>query len=550
MLNKRRVCLRTIIVIFAILVGFIGLHMYNHLRIQSISYTGEWGRGVEIGSAGINHNPLIEGFEDNILTITFDKKGQVNYSLVKSDGTLVKNGIAQIDGFNKNKIKDVYLIRNNLYYVKDSKLYKVSFNENSMFSTPETLVGNIEGFNYEVIDDVVYIQAYNKDKIQLYSIDNNKLKLEETFKNIWNIKDIYLRELNGQRYMFIVNKVNELSDEVLGGNLIDFKENNLKKVDKLEYLVNTYIGEIDIIPNEDKFFMVYPVMKILPGGQRSVTIEVKSMDAKKLNVVDATFISDTNIADLNDRIDVLLYNDGIRLFGSGLNTDNKYALKADIFMIDIDSSCNIKSTTYLSSTEHYSKNPTILDNDKGSYLAWLEIKDSGYRLMLNSTNEDFKRSSYTYTQQDYKNAFLKALVTPFYAIALTAIKGTVVLIFSILVFIPAVFIIKKMDIKDDKKKFFIFLGVYIIYNLFTFKNMYYRGTGVEFIPDILKSNFMIYIVPIALNILSAIVLFAYYRDKKYFNYLKYLVLFIGADIYFINLLYAPFSMMKIILGEL
>ena len=546
---RKKYYFRTIITTLVIIMGFTGIHMYNHLMIQSIKFTDEWERGINIGTGGMNQPPLMSKYDDKIFTLTFNKEGKINYVLTQLDGKIIESNTADIKDFNKNKIHDDYLMENNYFYLKDSNLYQAIYEQGTGFKTAKLIATNIDGFNSKIIDEKITVQTFNKDKIEFYTMEDNGWK-HEVFENSWEINNIYLNELNGEQYVFIDTKIDELTDEILMGNIKDIKENTLKKIDEINHLPSVYFDRMKIEASKNDFFIAQPSMRVGPGGSRTVYIDIKIIDSQKMSIKATNRIEDRSVAaisNLDKKIDLFKDEKGMKLIGSAINNENKYAMGADIFMASIKNDGEVSDVRFLSNTEHYSKAPSILYTNQGEYVTWLEVEVGGYTLMMNSTNVDFKANNMEYTKEDYKSAFMKALASPFYAIASTFIFGNIMLIYVVMAFIVVAYLIKRKNIESEKIKFGVFAIAYAILSLVTFKSIYYTGSGVQYMPDILNT-WIAYGIVLLLNIVSGLMALAFYKDTRKLSYIAYLVFFVLSNVYLSNLLFVPFTMTKVILN--
>jgi hypothetical protein len=540
---------RTVLAIIVVIILFVGFHMYNHLQIQSRRFTDEWGRGIKIDTCGMNYAPMLGNYEDKILVVGFERDGSVSYVLYRYDGIKIDEGNSKLEGFNKNRIQYIKLFENNLLYVKDSNLYRSIYTEEDGFQKPQILLENVKGFNGEKIDGELWIQVFNDENIELYTLNNGKLSLSHSFKNLWDIKSIYLSNYNNKKHLFIFNKADNVTDEILVGTIDDIKKNSLKTIETIKYLSQIYIEDIDIKHYNNDFYIAYGLKEILPGGGRNNVIGLVIVDSSTLKVKLNKRIYNSDIKeieDLDSKIAVYTDEKGVKLICSGINLMNKYAESNDIFIIDINRAGRIKNVKFISNTEKYSKTPRILETNYGNYLTWIDVEGGGYEIMLNSTNMNFKVNTKTFTYEDYKIAFLKALATPLLALVSTFLIGNKMLLYISVLFLPLGYYVRKNSINNEKIKFIMFIGAYILLNLLTFKGTYYSGMGSVFIPNILKSGLVPYMVPILINIVSGILLFLFHKDKKNMNYIVYVLFFIGIDIYLNNFFYVPFTMIKIL----
>jgi len=545
-MKNKRFYFRTISAFLIITLLFMVIHVYNNLEIQSIKFTDEWAKPVKTGKGSMKKSPLLGKMEDKILTVTFTKVGKPNYYLTSKDGTILDNGISDLEDFNKNKIDDIYLLENRLFYISDNKLYVSTFQEKAGFSVPKILNQNMNGFNIEELDGVNYLQSYNDTKIQMFTIEEDSLKTEQEFENNWNLKGIFLREIENQKFIFLVNKASDFSDVILGGTIEESGTLNIQEIDNLTSSNRDYLGQIYIEAVEDNFIIGYPVKRIVSGTQ-TVSVELKVVDSKEMKVdVRNSIVDNINgvFYDMDPEIEIYSDSNGVHILGSAKNINNKYANYSDIFQGDLDIEGNLNNVRFISSTESYSRTPSILKTESGQYLGWLDLQTGSYDLMLSSTDESFSINNSSYSRDDYKSAILKAATSPFYAMAFSFLKAFQIFMFMSGILLLAEYLMRKTDLSNEKLKLLIFIVLYIIVNIILFKGVYYKGEILSLMPDILKFDFSYLVMPLIINIISAMILLVFHVERKEMNYIAYAIFFMAVDIFLGTLLYIPFSMVK------
>ncbi|MGF7059386.1 hypothetical protein [Brassicibacter mesophilus] len=551
-MNNRRFYFKTVLAIIIVILCFTGYHTYSHLKIQAMTYTDNWSRGIEIGTGEFNRQPLMSTFDNKLFMLTFldfSDGGKINYYLVEKDGSIINQGIADIDVFNKNSIDSVYLVKNNVFFVKDSTLFMTSYNKD-IFNEPKELLTGITGFNLIEIEDKTFMQVFNEDSINLYTYQDEQLVLQKSYDNKWNIKSIYYRLIDGKEYIFVLNEVDKLNDQILGGTINELDNGSLKVLDSISYMSNTYIHKIYVENVEDKIFLIYPTTKIETGGFRNEYVDIQIADISSMEVNTRKRIGEDGIEGINNlgrEKFIFKYGNTLKLIAAAENVDNMYSDYRNIFILDIGTNGSISKPIFLTNTENTSKVATVFNIQSDQYIAWLDNNNDGYKLMLNSTNEDFKLKNFKFTESDYKSAILKALSSPLYAVAGTVLKIFWAVVFITAVFLPLGLIVRKLRIEDDRIKFALFILAYVILNLITFKGTYYSGTGRAYVPDLLKTGIFAFFVPLLVNFISGIIIYIFYREKKNVHYVGLLAFFIILDLYLANLLYIPFTMMSSIL---
>lgn len=544
---------RTFIVALIILISFVGFHMYNHLVIQTTSFTDEWGRGIEIGEASINIKPLMGEIDGKILILTFSDEGKINYCITTKNGRMVKNGLWELEEFDKNKIQDIYLVGNRLFYVKENILYEAVFNEKNINNNTTKLLENIDGFSSQTVNDTIWINTYNKSHIKLYNLINGELQLINTFDNKWEVMDIQIKEQNTEKYLFVFAKKGYYYN-LLAGRIQDKQIGELTLVDEIIFNTNGSIRDVFIEPVEDKFIVAYSIFQ-MKRGERNTSISLRVVDGNELKVEIEKNLVGRHVESIGNMGEgITLFKDGerLRLLGSAVNPTNKYSSNPDIFVGDVGIDGSLSNVVFLSNTQRVSKNPSLIIVNRDKYIAWLDVEVENYSLVMNSTNGEFKTFSAKFTENDYVKAFLRALTSPFYTLAFIFMKGLEMMLYIIFAFLPIAFIMRRMKIDNEKLKFTVFISVYILLNLLLFKGTYYAQSTLYLMPELLNFSFAPYIMPLLLNIISALALLAFYRDRSKIarstNYFIYIIFFIAIDMYISALLYVPISMIKVIIG--
>ncbi|WP_427338910.1 hypothetical protein [Caloranaerobacter sp. DY30410] len=545
-MSRKPKFMKTIFALILTIIILIGFHTYNYLKIQSLKFSNEWGRGIEIGESFINKEPIIGTYKDNILIATFNKEGRLLCYLMSKTGKVLESNLSNID-ININRIKNIYLFENKLFYVKDNKLKVSYYDEGTGFTQSVELLDNIKGFTLSKIQDELYIGTYSDKNIDIYKLENDKLKRIYEMNNRWNIKNIHLKDINGGKYIFIVDKVDLNINNIL---LVRFDklDNDIRKITNIKSGFNAVIRDIKIEIVDNKIFLVYPITNA-KGGNR-VYLQLEILDAETFKPEVSRKITDSHIDGviaLGDSISLYKDNGKIKIICSGINMRNKYAMYSDIFELEIDKQGNISNVVFISNTGDQSKRPSFIRTKFGDYLAWLDIEVSGYKLFINSKNKDFISENNRYTKNDYITAFYRALASPFYALAFGFLKGMESFLYVLVIFLPVEFILRKYRIDKENIKFKIFLSLYIVLNLLLFRSTFYSGYTVFFLPNYLKFKFAPYIMPLILNLISGIVIYIFYKENKNLSYISFLIFFIAVNIYLSSLLYVPFAMTKIIL---
>lgn len=546
-MEKKFKIMKTIFALVFTIIIFIGFHTYNYLKIQSLKFSNEWGKGIEIGKSFVNKEPIIGTYKDDILLVTFNKEGKLLYYLLSETGEVLENNLSDIIDIDINKIKDIYLFENKLFYVKNGELKISYFDKGKGFTKPVRILNNIEGFTLSEMQNELYIGTYDDKNIDIYKFENDKFKKIHEFNNKWNIRNIYLKDINNKKHIFIVDKVNLNTNNVLLGKF-DKLDNSIRKIADIKSNFNTVIRDVKVEVVDNEIFLVYPITNTKGGNRTYLQLEV--IDAETLKSEVSRKITDSHIdgvTALGESISLYKENGKIKLICSGINMRNKYAMYPDIFEIEIDKQGNLSNVVFISNTESQSKRPSFIRTKFGDYLTWLDIEVSGYKLFINSKNKDFISANNKYTKSDYITAFYRALASPFYALAFGFLKGMESFLYVLVVFLPVGFILRKYRIDKENIKFIIFLSLYIVLNLLLFKSTFYSGYTVFFLPSYLKFKLAPYMMPLILNLISGIIMYIFYKENKNLNYISFLIFFIAVNIYLSNLLYVPFAMTRIIL---
>lgn len=545
-MKRKLKIMKTIFALVFTIIIFIGFHTYNYLKIQSLKFSNEWGKGIEIGKSFVNKEPILGAYKDNILIVTFNEEGKLLYNLMSKTGEILESKLSDGD-ININKIKNIHLLENKLFYVKNNMLKVSYFDEGEGFTEPVKLLDNVEGFTLSEMQNELYIGTYDDKYIDIYKFENDKLKKVHEFNNKWNIRNIYLKDINNEKHIFIIDRVDLNINNILLGKL-DKLDNNIRKITNIRSNFNTVIKDVKVEIVDNKIFLVYPITNTKGGNRTYLQLEVLDTETLKSEV--SRKITDSHIdgvTALGESISLYKENGKIKLICSGINMRNKYAIYPDIFELKIDKQGNISNVVFISNTESQSKRPSFIRTKFGDYLAWLDIEVNSYKLFMNSKNKDFILANNRYTKSDYVTAFYRALASPFYALAFGFLKGMESFLYVLVVFLPVGFILRKYRVDRENIKFMTFLSIYIVLNLLLFKSTFYSGYTVFYLPSYLKFKFAPYIMPLILNLISGSIMYIFYKENKKLDYNSFLVFFIVVNIYLSNLLYVPFAMTRIIL---
>ncbi|MTI66645.1 MAG: hypothetical protein FH753_08600 [Firmicutes bacterium] len=518
---------------------FVGVHAYNQLQIQTKTFTEKWGRGLEVGKATINNTPKMSFVDNKILTTTFAKGGKINYYLTTKDGKLLTKGISTPEGFNKNDVDNIELIDNKMYYSKENKLYLSSFNENK-FTKPKIVLKGISDFRLNKVGNKNYIVTYNNKHIELYLLNNNKLKKEMTLENKWSLKDIRFKNINGEKYLFLVNETKDFDIEYYGCKI---KNNKITQVELLNtsiMLGNYELGKFNIKEHNGNVNICQSVTKV-DKGQIGTYFVLVITDTDLKVKVDKKIISARleKVDRLGQEVYLTKEDSGVYILSSGINLANTYSSSPDIFKGLVNEDGSIGNITFLSNTLKYSKNLSILDSKAGKYLSWLDIKDGQYSLFINSENEEFIENSTKYYKKDYFRAIITAVSTPLFILPYIPFKGYRFIVYSLIAMLAAGYIMKKLDVRDDKKIFGIFAIIYLIISVIVFKDTFYV-TKTFMLPGFLKGRYSPYLVAVLLNIIAGTLTYLVYKAKKNYHFIAYLAIFAMLHVYLSTLLYMPF----------
>lgn len=541
-MKSKKFGIRTIGAIIIVTVVIIGFHTYNDLKIQTSTFDEKWGRGVEIGESGLNRSPLISNIENNILVLTFTRSGNINYYLIDEKGSILKNDSMKLENFNANKSYDIYLEGNNLFYLKDNKVYISKFDEISGFNESKEILTGASGLRVDEVLGELLIQTYGNDdnKITISSFKDNKIAGEFSYKVNNEITDAFVRQINDQKYLFFSIMPDVNRKELHIGKIINDKLEDIHMVENRP--VSSYMDfkDINAVTIDEKIYLGYTTTQNVKGITNKFK-RFKIIDGNTLEVLNSNYISEIKLQGiLGDEFQFVKFDDKVNIFGSSINNKSNYSEMRDIFRVEINNKGELSEPYYISNTEKISKKPKFLKSSNGSYLCWLDNGTTNDRLMINSTNKNFIKESRDFTKHDFFNSTTKSLIVPFYAIAYIFFRGINIIFAVAIAYLILGFTIRKLKVDNDKIKFICFAALYVILNFIMFKNDFYRSGFITYMPRALSFDFARYIMPLLINLVSFIIMSLYYTKDRRVNYLAYIVMFIGIDIFLNYLIYVPF----------
>ncbi|MTI48598.1 hypothetical protein [Sporosalibacterium faouarense] len=546
--GENRKYYKTIIAILIISLVIIGIHMMFNLSVQTQTFSEEWGRSIQVGTSENSWNPLIGDLGDKLLTTTFNKDGSINYFLLEKSGEVIKSGKVEDETIKVTSKWNVDLVDDKLFYVEGKTLYLNQFESEAGFGNPKTVFKEVTKFDANKIGNKSVIQAFNKDKVYISEMINGKVKNIITLDNIWNLYKVIYKEIDNKQYIFLVNKPNNNMVEVLYSSIENGEAQEIKKLGEKQLGTNSSLNDFEITELNNKYYLLYEATQV-SGGARSVYGDIRIIDKNTLNEESKKYIMQGDIDYVSEvGEDFLLHkNDSkVQLITTGLNQKNKYAVKPDVFKLEIKEDGNLSEPEFLSNTESISIKPAIMATNHGEYLIFLDITSgTQYALNVNSNNDIFVANAQKLTKSDYISAFLKAITAPIFAFTyIIMTTGIINITYIVFAFLGVFAIIKMLNIRKEKLKLALFIITYILINFIRFDNNFYLSSAIAMMPDILTTSIVPYVMPILINLITGLVTYLFYKERKKSEYFPYIIFFIVLDLYLSNLIYVPFNLFK------
>lgn len=541
---KKKYFMKTILTIILLVITLTSIHFINHLRIQRLEYTDKWGDELRIKEVGGNSKTFLSSIEDKILNVTIENTNTLNFQIINTNGELEEKGSKQLDNYDNIKVKYINLIEDKLIYLYEDDIYVSEFN-NNQFSNTKKIIQNVKNMNAESNKENIIITTINKEDLRVYELDNTEVTNIYEGENNWDLKDVIYRQFEDKEYVFSITNdgygieklvmipISNEQDELILRETNNYLGYNIKNFN-IDYL-------------DEKVIITY-ILNLNNKGIQSNEIEYSKIDLKTLEI-DNEKIEHSNykIGNLRSDIDTYISNNDLHIIGSGLNRDNKYTQANDIFDFTIESDGKIKELEFISTTQEYSIETDIAIVDNDVFINFKDIISGSYNLNIIGTDDDFinrEKDNIVY----YRNALIRSITSPFIAVAFTILRGFILLIILIIPIAIVYMIYLRRNNEKDNIKAFIIIGIYIITNIVAYKFLYYQLGNIYYYPEILLNKSWQIFIPIIINLLSAITLYVFYKEGKkndiYMPYVMLAVFFIAIDIYFNNILYAPFEMIE------
>ncbi|MBS4537217.1 hypothetical protein GOQ27_02020 [Clostridium sp. D2Q-11] len=533
----------TIITVILLTILISSVHYANHMFIQEIEYTEKWGDALKLEKISQKDKSLISTIGDEIININIENSNTINFKILDTKGKLKRDGSSKLINYENIKVPNIQFIENNLIYIYENDLYVAKF-ENNKFSKSKKIINNVENMRVESNKDNILITTVNTEKVRVYELHNDEVKNIYEEDNVLNMKEAVYQEHGDNKYI-----VTLIEDDLGSVRLImmPVNEKNREAIEISE--VDTYSGytirDLNVDYLNEKVIITY-VLNLSSKGFQSYNIEYSSVDSNTLEVKKGKLEqSQYKIGELESDIETYIKDDQLHIVASGVNYNNKYTQVNDIFDFIIGENGEINDLEFISTTQEYSNEINVVTLDNEIYLSFKDIVSGGYNVNLIGTSDDFMERK-DITKDDYIDALLKSIPSPFIALAYTILRGFILLVMLIvpLAFAYVAYLSKNND--KDGIKTAIMIGLYIIANIIAYKFIYYKVGSTFYYPELFHHPLYSYIAPVIINLLSGIALFVFFKESKKknheFNYAVFAVFFICIDIYLSNLLYAPFVM--------
>ncbi len=545
----RNLPFKTIIVLVLITVLALGYHTYVHLNIDRERFDNTWGYEKEVSFSEMNAEPLAGEYNDNLLLVSFEESGNLLYKIISKKGEIVKEGSENLDKFNKNKIGTVKLLGEEIFFIENSNLYKIIFNENDGFSDKIMIKSNIDGFN---IIDGKNFTLYNSEEVYSYDYLDNKFTEKDYFKlENSNIIDAFILNKNGNSIIITYRKIS--TEEVnISYNIANFDSETVE-IGNIKSVYNIYKGKTQNTYNEGIITISSNFKEYGQQGSETLKKLIYSINLKNQELIFSRLINSNNFKEINnfeEIIDLETIDNEVYLIGSGFNDENKYVSRNDIFITKINSSGEFYDTSFISNTFKHSQNPVLIEIDENSYAFWMEVEGNGYKIMYNSDNDEFLEASSKIKSSEVQDAFLKALSGPFFAVSMLLIKSSIMIVLFFAILGVAYMIMYNKDLykeNDEKIRKIILIGLFVIINLISFKFNYIEGTRLSQTPDYLIRGLSFIYIPLIINFISIFAFYVFDREKKEVGLLWKIIFLLIVDAYIANLIYTPFIMINKIL---
>jgi len=538
--------IKTIALVILITILALGYHTYIHLNIDRERFDNSWGYEKEVSISEMNAEPLIVSYKDNILVISYKESGALLYKIISKNGKIIEQGNEEISKFNKNKVGNVELVGNEIYFIEDNNLYKLAFNEGDGFSNKIIVKKNIEGFN--IVADSNFT-LYNSKEIYSYDYTDGKL-IEKDYFSLKedNLIDAFVLNKNGNSIIITYRKLSS-EEIVISYNLANFDREPVE-IGKIKSTYNIYIGKTKNAYNNGIITISTSFKEYGQQGTETLKKQIYSINLKNQKLIYSTLINSNKFKLVNnfeDFSDLGKIGNDVYLIGSGVNRDNQYVNKNDIFITKINSSGEFYDISFISNTFKYSQNPVLFELKDDGYAFWMEVEKDGYKIMFNSNNDEFLEVSSKVEYSEVKDAFLKALVGPFFALSMLLIKSSIMIVLFFAVIAVAYMIMYNKDLykeNDEKIRKIILIGLFVVINLISFKFNYIEGTRLAQTPDYLVRGFAFLLVPLIINIISIFGFHILDKEKAEIGLLWKIIFLLTIDAYIANLIYTPFIMIN------
>lgn len=542
----KKLPIKTILVIILITVIVLGYHTYIHLSIDREKFNNSWGYEQEVSFSEMNVEPLAGEYKENILVISFEKTGNLYYKIITKTGEVINEGKENIDKFNKNKITNVELINEEIFFIENNNFYKMAFSDSNGFSDKQLIKENIDGFN---IVNKSNFTLYNKNEIYSYEysdkefLENNYFLFEGD-----NLIDAFVLNKNGNSIIITYKKIS--SEEVrVDYNIANF-DDNFVEIDSIKSVYNLYKGKTKNAYNDGVITISSSFTEYGQQGSKTLTKLIYSINLKSQDLLYSKVINSNKFNDINnfeEFIDLETVNDEVYLIGSGYNRENTFAKNNDIFITKINKSGDFYDTSFISNTFKFSQNPVLIEMDNQSYAVWMEVDVGDYKILYNSNDDEFLQSSSKVKWNEIKGAFLNALSGPFYALSMLFIRNLIMIVLFLAVLGTVYIIMYNKDIysdNDEKGRKIILIGIFVIINLISFNFNYIEGIRAIQTPDYLIGGASFILVPLAINLISIGAFYVFDREKEEISLLWKIVFLLIVDAYIANLIYTPFIMIN------
>lgn len=558
---KRRVSF--VLLLLIIVTGISAYHGWNYHKIQYQQYCSEWGIPSRIDEMNWLEPYTAAVVDDQLVTFRMDSNGDVKITRLNEAGLVVADHSESL--IKENAIRNmVYMEPYLIYQMGDQVIayeyQKTPGQDGRSFGEPIFLVNEITGFETCSSDPSRFL-VYGRNRATLYQVLEFGIEEDRTYISEKAITRAKAEWINGNiALLYYTDRSFEQSEGITKNELIltDFDGNQPQQLTTVSSVLPVTLVNLNLLNNKEmNESYVFYEKKRSDRGVTSYSLEKITIDPATLGVLDAEevstsllgktmqsgyregrpYILTTGIYDPRFTSTELVHKDG----EVSCTVDPDIRLNQEFMnLVTVEGEMRApQDVHFFASTYENSVSPMMLTWKGYEYAFFKDVTAGSYWLMATSNHPDYQ-AVHPLMGQDKNEGIGFGLTAPIQVISSGLIHLWTELLTLFIVIGLAVLIHTRRDRAMTKGHFHLYLGLYIVINIFMVYRFRYMGGPILNAPAFLNGPGAFLYIPLLINAVTYGLLFILGRTKDY-DEMAPIITYILVDIFLINLVYVPFT---------